>query len=298
MASLVFDDTAPQLKYFGAWLLGGSLNHFNSTVHGTREAGARIEFSFTGTSVEVRGPVSEVGAGAPTPISTYVLDGGRPVAFSPNQTATTQFNQLFFQSQVPNGTHSLTITSTVNESLFWIDSIVVDTSKNTIPSSFDAKTLLYSNSPSTSSSSLQPSIIFAIATGSVLLLGCIVAFLIYLCRARRWRKRYPMDQESKPTPFVLIPQRKTRITAFVGESASQLPVVPPVKADIPPVATNRYDYPFKIMDPPKPAARKHRSRERESPPLTEPPTQRRRPSDGVRQPGHPPPRKTLVVKNL
>jgi hypothetical protein len=50
MAPLVFDDTAPQLRYFGTWnLLSGSPKDFNSTVHGTHEAGAKVEFSFTGT---------------------------------------------------------------------------------------------------------------------------------------------------------------------------------------------------------------------------------------------------------
>ncbi|KAJ7500368.1 hypothetical protein B0H11DRAFT_1692026, partial [Mycena galericulata] len=120
---LMFDDTAPQLRYFGAWITGGSPNEFNSTAHGTRERGASVEVSFIGTSVAVRGTVSEAGSGAPPPISTYVLDGGQPATFSPNPTETAQYNQLFFQSQVPNGTHSLSITSSVAGSLFWLDYI-------------------------------------------------------------------------------------------------------------------------------------------------------------------------------
>ncbi|KAJ6606100.1 hypothetical protein DFH09DRAFT_851648, partial [Mycena vulgaris] len=112
---LVFDDTAPDLRYFGTWFLGGSLNEFNSTVHGTHEPGARIELSFTGASVEVRGSVSSAG---PVPISTYVIDGGRPVTFSPTQAAQAQFNRTFFRSELsPHQPHLLSITATVDGAL-------------------------------------------------------------------------------------------------------------------------------------------------------------------------------------
>ncbi|KAJ7119036.1 hypothetical protein C8R44DRAFT_789889 [Mycena epipterygia] len=293
MTRLVFDDTEPQLRYFGTWFLGGSPNEFNSTAHGTREPGASVEFLFTGTSVEVRGSVSQAGLGAPTPISTYVLDGGLPVTFSPTQTAAAQFNQIFFQSQVPNGTHSLSITSAVDQSLFWLDSIVVTTASSSNTSDAVGSQSFLSNNTDTSATSsrtIAPGVVFGIAIGSSLVLGGVIAVLIYLVRRRR---RHPTRDGESRVKSVLTPKRKeTRVTAFMSQSSKKILVIPPSK-DPPPVSTNRYEYPVVKLSAPKPAARRAKPYE---PPLTDLPERRLRPAHGLGlgQSQSPPRRPVLV----
>ncbi|KAJ7107230.1 hypothetical protein C8R43DRAFT_205286 [Mycena crocata] len=293
MSVQVFDDTAPEFLYIGTWFLGGSPNEFNSTAHGTSEPGARIIFSFTGTSVQVRGSV-ELGLGAPAPISTYVLDNGSPVTFFGTPTSTAQFNQVFFQSQVPNGTHSLYITSTVSGGTFWIDSITV-----TPPNAVNAANQTFLSPTSSTGLSpshpLSPGVIFGIAIGSSLLLGSVLAILVYFYCSRQRRRRHSTDHESK-LASALSPKRKTeRITAFVSQSTKQIPVVPPAKADLPPASTNRYDYSVKLSTLQRAATK--RGRERGDPPLTDLPDRRRRPSNAIGQPGKSPPKKNMLVIN-
>ncbi|KAJ7778834.1 hypothetical protein DFH07DRAFT_541091 [Mycena maculata] len=292
MTTLVFDDTAPQLRYSGTWFLGGSPNDFNSTTHGTVQSGASIEVVFTGTSVEVRGTVSEMDRGSPPPISTYVLDGGHPITFSPNQTATDQFNQLFFQSQVPNGAHSLSIISTVAGSLFLFDYIAVASDGEYESFLSPASTPV----PQATSPTLSPLEIFGIAVGVAMLFGGVLVGLMYLYFSRKRRKQgRPSDKESGPrTKSVLTPKLKeTRVTAFISEPSKHIPVVPPVKADIPPVSTNRYEYPFTNLPTPKPTAKSQKRRlDSERTPLTAHPPRRMRP-----QPGQSPPRKAFLVVN-
>ncbi|KAJ7700757.1 hypothetical protein B0H17DRAFT_1195602 [Mycena rosella] len=106
----------------------------------------------------------------------------------------------------------------------------------------------------TSPHALTPGIVFGIAMGSVVLLGAVVAALVYLYLAER-RLRNPTDHESGDKLLWAPKQKATRVSAFVSRSSKQMLVVPPTK-DAPPVATTRYEYPSEKISPPKPVSKR------------------------------------------
>lgn len=45
----IVDDGDPRVTYIGSWFLGGVIDEFNKTTHGTVKKGSQVEFTFTGT---------------------------------------------------------------------------------------------------------------------------------------------------------------------------------------------------------------------------------------------------------
>lgn len=74
----------------------------------------------------VYGTISPKGAGVPAPVSIYSLDDGSPATFTASQESTTLYSQIFYESPpLQDGSHTLVITSTVENSFFWLDFITV-----------------------------------------------------------------------------------------------------------------------------------------------------------------------------
>ncbi|KAF8064018.1 hypothetical protein FPV67DRAFT_1782385 [Lyophyllum atratum] len=129
MANKVFvDDTDQRVVYSGGWFIGGSKDEFGYTTHGTTFAGSTATFTFTGSSVTVFGTIPNRGAARNPTTSTYSIDGSKPVQFTASHLSDgVQYKQEFFHSpQLPQGQHTLTITSTTDNTFFWLDYFEVD----------------------------------------------------------------------------------------------------------------------------------------------------------------------------
>ncbi|GLB44419.1 hypothetical protein LshimejAT787_1700460 [Lyophyllum shimeji] len=125
MASpITVDDRDSRITYTPNWFLAGGPDEFGSTTHGTRTAGAKATFTFTGSSVAVYGTISDGGVYKDPPVSTYSIDGASPVTYSAVAGSQAQYKQLYFQSpKLADGQHTLVITSTLESAFFWIDYI-------------------------------------------------------------------------------------------------------------------------------------------------------------------------------
>lgn len=122
--TVAVDDRDSRITYTPNWFLAGGSDEFGSTTHGTRTAGARATFKFTGSSVAVYGTISDSGVYKDPPISTYGVDGASSVTYSATAGTKAQYKQRFFQSpKLADGEHTLLITSTVANAFFWVDYI-------------------------------------------------------------------------------------------------------------------------------------------------------------------------------
>jgi len=121
MTTVTIDDSDPRIMYTGPWFSGGrsATGDYNSTIHGTNNAGAYATFLFNGTGLAVYGMISSSRHNTSAPVSTYVLDEERPVFYTAVQGQSPAFGQLFYESSsLQDGSHSLVITSTVQGSFF------------------------------------------------------------------------------------------------------------------------------------------------------------------------------------
>ncbi|KAK1230205.1 hypothetical protein PQX77_006714, partial [Marasmius sp. AFHP31] len=121
------DDTVPSLVYTpaDAWEIGGVDGEYNSTTHGTRIAGARMQFIFTGTGIDVYGTKSFNMSTAPA-TNRFTIDGGNPVTWSASPNPDRVFNTSMFSTRgLSEGTHALVMEVTVENSETWIDYLQV-----------------------------------------------------------------------------------------------------------------------------------------------------------------------------
>lgn len=127
MGVLIYDDRDAAITYSGAdWSLAGSEREFNSTTSWTATEGATAIVNFTGTTISVYGTIAG-GLRARAPRSSYSIDGGTPVEYEAELTRAVQYNVQFFQSPtLSEGTHTLTITNTGDDSAqFFLDMFMV-----------------------------------------------------------------------------------------------------------------------------------------------------------------------------
>ncbi|KAF9032519.1 hypothetical protein BDZ89DRAFT_901471, partial [Hymenopellis radicata] len=121
---VLVDDADVRLKYSkGDWTPSGNSNEYNSTTHGTYNAGATMSFVFNGTMVKVYGTIiSKDGSNAPDPISTYTVDGGGSTTFAPVTLPQVQYRQLHFHSaDLQPGEHTLVMESVAPDAGIWLD---------------------------------------------------------------------------------------------------------------------------------------------------------------------------------
>ncbi|KAJ7491005.1 hypothetical protein FB451DRAFT_1552553 [Mycena latifolia] len=165
-----------------------------------------------------------------------------------------------------------------------LDTVTPAPSAQPATAQFD-QTLPVSTTNSRTPHPLAPGVVFGIAMGGAVLLGAVVATLVYVCRA----SRRPSDPEYRAKYF--LPRRKaTGVTAFVsGPSDSKRTLVVPPAKEAPPVATTRYEGRSVKVSRPKPVATARRA-----PPPAEPQGRRLRPANRV---GQSPPRRTMLVVN-
>ncbi|KAK1225400.1 hypothetical protein PQX77_011670 [Marasmius sp. AFHP31] len=124
------DDTVPSLLVYtpaSVWEIGGVDGEYNSTTHGTRIAGARMQFIFTGTGIDVYSTKSFNMSTAPA-TNRFTVDGGDPVTWSASPNPDQVFDTSMFSTRgLSEGTHTLVMEVTVENSETWIDYLQVHT---------------------------------------------------------------------------------------------------------------------------------------------------------------------------
>ncbi|KAK1230681.1 hypothetical protein PQX77_006212 [Marasmius sp. AFHP31] len=119
------DDSDPALAYIppGAWFIGGDSNEYNFTTHGTRNAGAQIQF---GTGIDVYGTTPHNNLSAPPVSNQFTLDGGDSVSWSAEPSSIPTYNTNMFGAHgLQDGTHTLVMEVLVRDSETWIDYLEV-----------------------------------------------------------------------------------------------------------------------------------------------------------------------------
>ncbi|KAJ8095521.1 hypothetical protein PM082_023047 [Marasmius tenuissimus] len=122
------DDSDPGLAYTppNAWFIGGDDNEYNFTTHGTRNAGAQIQFVFAGTGIDVYGTTPHNNLSAPPVSNRFTLDGGEPVSWSAVANPIPTYNtNMFGAHKLQDGTHTLLMEVLVRDSETWIDYLEV-----------------------------------------------------------------------------------------------------------------------------------------------------------------------------
>jgi len=199
--------------------------------------------------VQVFGAIPPAKQGSPRPVSSYNLDNSLPIVFnSTNTSSKGAFSYTFYQSPpgLEGGNHSLVITSTENQTLFILDSIVYGSnnlSSTAIPafSATDTPTLptppsSFSSSSPASSSDISSSshkvpvggIVGGIIAALVLLAGLVAWLLI----RRRMNRR--IEKHRTVTPFITSRNESREsnrmlispVPQYIDEKASPLPFVP------------------------------------------------------------------------
>ncbi|PFH48045.1 hypothetical protein AMATHDRAFT_6170 [Amanita thiersii Skay4041] len=144
MDQLVYDDTDPNIQYYGHWNRGGLAAEYNSTVHGANAPDAGFIFTFNGSFVAVYGTIPD--ASSSTNVAqasaTFTLDG-QTVEFSQPLRDTALYHQPLFQSAVTgDGPHTLNMNPTKPYgAALWVDYLFV-----TPPTSGTQKFDILSNS--------------------------------------------------------------------------------------------------------------------------------------------------------
>ncbi|KAK1225399.1 hypothetical protein PQX77_011669 [Marasmius sp. AFHP31] len=195
-----FDDTAPILVYSpsNAWEIAGVNGEYNSTTHGTRNAGAQMQFVFSGTGIDVYGTKSFNMSSVPV-TNRFTVDNGDPVLWSASPGENREFNTKMFSSRgLDNETHLLVMEVMVENSETWIDYVqvvravptstlpptVASTATSTSPSS-PASTA--SSAASDAHSPLSAGAVAGMSIGATLAVVLAVLCLLLCLRQRRRR---------------------------------------------------------------------------------------------------------------
>ncbi|KAF4616398.1 hypothetical protein D9613_008867 [Agrocybe pediades] len=214
-STTTFDDRSPFIHYSPGWRERGEQGlDFDGTTMGTNTPGANATLVFNGTTISVFGTVQsddeDQSEHIAAPTSSYSIDGGGQTVFTPPNIFlnTTQRNVTFFQATglAPNASHTLVITLQ-NKGALFLDWIQVDgtyelpaeiSSTNSTTSSphstqdpqQSASTNPLDGASGHTAALITPGDIGSIASGSLVLLLCIMAVLIYLQCAQIWWKSW------------------------------------------------------------------------------------------------------------
>ncbi|KAF8916686.1 hypothetical protein CPB85DRAFT_1431999 [Mucidula mucida] len=207
------DDTDPRIKFSAGWSSGGINAEFNATAHGTTVQGASVVFSFSGTHVEVYGTIYQLNGSEPAPISSYTLDDSSLATFVPTRQTDTQYQQLFYSSPVvDDGEHVLAITSTIEDSHFWLDYFAYYPSPSASSTPIVETGGITSHDDTSTSSQSSPSQPGSNRNDALLgaLIGALVALVLLLCAVAFVYHRTRRRQDLKATAFVVDPPRQGR----------------------------------------------------------------------------------------
>jgi len=211
----------------------------------TTRANATAELSFIGEFVEVYGTILSVEHGRS--VSTYSVDNSTPVVFNSTNVSNKEFIPLFAFYQSPpgleNGSHSLVITSTENQTPFILDYIVYGS--NNLSSSatplFAGTPILNPPSSSLPSSSTASSDISSsshkVPVGGIV--GGIIAVLVLLAGLVAWllirrRMNRRTEKHRTVTPFITSRNESrdsnrmliSPVPQYIDEKSSPPPFVP------------------------------------------------------------------------
>ncbi|KAF9255470.1 hypothetical protein L218DRAFT_991854 [Marasmius fiardii PR-910] len=119
------DDNDTRISYTPsvpkAWWMAGANSEYNHSTHGSSTAGAQMTFQFRGTRVDVYGTISGNLASLKT-INEFTVDDGAPVTWTASPHNPPLYNQRMFSSPtLQEGTHTLTMRITVNNSNTYFD---------------------------------------------------------------------------------------------------------------------------------------------------------------------------------
>ncbi|KAK1225396.1 hypothetical protein PQX77_011666 [Marasmius sp. AFHP31] len=221
------DDSDSGLAYIppGAWFIGGSLEEYNFTTHGTRQAGAQMRFAFAGTGVDVYGTIYDSLSALPAS-NRFILDGGDPVSWTAKTSPTAVYNTNMFRAHgLESGTHTLVMEVLMRDSETWIDYLEVsratsssvstltsastpgpDTVTKTITVFTEDNRPTFSTVPTVSSkNTISPGAVAGISVGGTLALVLALLFLLFCLRRRR--------VASNADPFT-IPRSSGRVTGI------------------------------------------------------------------------------------
>ncbi|KJA20481.1 hypothetical protein HYPSUDRAFT_43186 [Hypholoma sublateritium FD-334 SS-4] len=130
----IFDDRDASWTYTGDWAKVSEFPALDETVHLSAGTDGIAEFSFSGVGVSVFGTVASLGFGL-APRASFVVDGGpESIYVPPQESGTTQYQHLFFQSDVlPAGDHTLTIKNLLASGRLYLDYASVQAATATPP---------------------------------------------------------------------------------------------------------------------------------------------------------------------
>ena len=90
-----------------------------------------VDTALSGTYVAVFGTITSPSVSPTNPASTYTIDGSDVATFAPTEDNAVHYRQLFFySSRLASGSHTLVITSTVDNAYFFLDYIQFTSSSN------------------------------------------------------------------------------------------------------------------------------------------------------------------------
>lgn len=221
------DDTDNQLKYTGNWTELGEDGDFRHTKHGGNTS-STLQFTFQGTAISVHGRVNN---GTGNTQGTFSIDGSSPTTFTAPPQSTISYNkEMFANSNLSPGQHTLIVTSQTDD-LLWIDYLLVQPgSATTSPNA----------STNPSKSGLSVATIVGIVLGSLVLVAAIVFLVFYLKRSVRPLSKQPVDLRRK---YIRPSAEDAASTLYrIGDGYSYVPPSSPGHSVTALLATS-HDYP-------------------------------------------------------
>ncbi|KAJ8095542.1 hypothetical protein PM082_023069 [Marasmius tenuissimus] len=194
------DDRDSQLVFVpnDAWFLGGTQSEFKGTTRGTRTAGARMTFEFTGTGVEVYGTTS-FNCSTSAVLNYFTLDNGTPFEWSQNPSPLPSYNvKMFDARRLKDMAHTLDMEVTVNNSETWIDYVEYTPSKPPSTSSQSGSGAVSSSSTRSGANGgvLSPGAVAGVAVGAMSGLILILLLTGWGLR-RRWRRSRDRSEQTR-----------------------------------------------------------------------------------------------------
>ncbi|KAF9036375.1 hypothetical protein BJ165DRAFT_632881 [Panaeolus papilionaceus] len=200
---LTIDDRDPQVSYSGAWTVGtGTAGlEYNNTYQLSRVAGSTATLSFQGDFVEVYGSIRKKNnpVGTPSPISSYTLEDGSSVTFTPVETDSNHFRSLFFEKRgLTNSNHTLVIKNLVQDDFYFLDYFVVGASGDAPSIGGTTNGASNSSSSSSSSSSINVGAVVGAVVGTmaITLLAVLIGFYCWRRTRRRSKQASMPDEET------------------------------------------------------------------------------------------------------